>query len=92
MAGLTSKLPEVMEQRGMNQIGLAELSGIEQQTISAYCTGKRDPSLLDALQLAHCLKRRVEEIWSLDTEAEKETGMVVRGDYSASVDGVFEYC
>ncbi len=70
MAGLTSKLREVMEQRGMNQIVLAELSGIEQQTISAYCTGKCDPSLQNALQLAHCLKRRVEEIWSLETKTE----------------------
>ncbi len=77
MAGLTSKLREVMEQRGMNQIGLAELSGIEQQTLSAYCAGKRDPSLQNALQLAHCLKRRVEEIWSLDTKTGTETGTVI---------------
>ena len=77
MARLTSNLREVMEQRGVNQIGLAELSRIEQQTISAYCTGKRDPSLLDALQLAHCLKRRVEEIWSLDTKTGTETGTVI---------------
>ena len=68
MARLISNLREVMEQEGVNQISLVKLSRIVQPTISKYCTGTCDPSLRNALRLARCLKRRVEEIWSLDTK------------------------
>ncbi len=70
MARLTNTLREVMEQEGVNQMSLAKLSRIGQPTVSRYCAGKCTPSLQSALQLAHCLKRRVEEIWSLETKTE----------------------
>lgn len=44
-----------LEELGMKQIELARRTGITQQSISAYMTGKVQPSLMTLIRIANAL-------------------------------------
>ncbi len=52
----------LLEKRGMKQIDLSRLSGIPQSAISAYCSGKNDPSLSKAVAIADVLGVSLDEL------------------------------
>ncbi len=62
-------LNEIRERRGVSAAALAKLSGVTRQTIYAIEAGDYVPNTTVALQLAKILEVRVEELFSLDTEA-----------------------
>jgi putative transcriptional regulator len=56
-------LPERRDALGWRQIDLADRLGVSRQTINAIETGKYDPSLPLAFQIARLFKCRIEDIF-----------------------------
>jgi putative transcriptional regulator len=56
------------EQRGMSQADLGVLLGVSRQTVNAIETGRYNPSLPLAINLARCFGRSVEEVFHVDEE------------------------
>ncbi len=91
MLKVHSNLDAIRKKRGITQMMLARSTGIAQPTINVFCTAKRVPSLQNALRIANYLGREVGEVWSLEDEG-TETAAWGESGYSASAEGVYEYC
>jgi DNA-binding XRE family transcriptional regulator len=65
MTEVTSRLKEIIDDRGLKQGYIAERVGVRQSTISEVVRGKRLPTLPVALKIADVLGVRIEDIWSL---------------------------
>jgi len=49
---IVKRLRELMEEKNLNQVKLAEKVGIKQNTISAWLNGKKEPSISSLWLLA----------------------------------------
>jgi putative transcriptional regulator len=65
--GVTTRVREFRGARGWSQGELAELVGVSRQTINAIETGRYEPSLALALQLAGLFAVPVEHLFLLVT-------------------------
>jgi putative transcriptional regulator len=63
---VNSHLRALREQRGWSQARLAELLAVSRQTVNAIETGKYDPSLPLAFNIAALFGKRIEEIFIPD--------------------------
>lgn len=63
---MNSHLRALREQRGWSQARLAELLAVSRQTVNAIETGKYDPSLPLAFNIAALFGKRIEEIFIPD--------------------------
>jgi putative transcriptional regulator len=63
---VNSHLRTLREQRGWSQARLAELLAVSRQTVNAIETGKYDPSLPLAFNIAALFGKRIEEIFIPD--------------------------
>ena len=63
---MKSEVRELRQQKGLSQEALGRALGVSRQTINAIETGKYDPSLRLAVQLARFFERTVEEIFDVD--------------------------
>jgi len=59
-------LRELRTERGWSQAELADRLQVSRQTINAIETGRYDPSLPLAIQIAHLFHKRVEAIFLAD--------------------------
>ncbi len=48
------RIKELMKEYGYNQVRLAEKAGVKQNTISAWLSGKKEPSITSLWLLADC--------------------------------------
>ena len=58
----TMKLKEIRKERGIKQNQLSEMCGINQNTISRYETGTREPRLRDLQAMASALNCTLDEL------------------------------
>jgi putative transcriptional regulator len=63
---VNSHLRTLREERGWSQARLAELLAVSRQTVNAIETGKYDPSLPLAFNIAALFGKRIEEIFIPD--------------------------
>ena len=63
---MTNRLRVLRAEREWSQADLAERLGVSRQTINAVETGKYDPSLPLAFQMAALFGMRIEEIFEPD--------------------------
>ena len=68
---LYNRLLKVRTERGLTQAGLAELVGVSRKTINTVENGIFIPSTLLALKLARALGRPVEDLFSLEPDAQE---------------------
>jgi putative transcriptional regulator len=61
---MENKLRTLRAERDWSQSDLADKLGVSRQTINAIETGRYDPSLPLAFQIAALFKRSIEEIFS----------------------------
>lgn len=64
--GLSNRLHDLRNERGLTQAALAELVGVSRKTINTVENGVFIPSTLLALRLARALGCPVEAIFSLE--------------------------
>lgn len=57
---------QLRQQTGLSQGALGELLGVSRQTVNAIETGRYDPSLPLAIQIARHFATSVEEIFHVD--------------------------
>lgn len=63
---MTNTLRVLRAERRWSQADLAERAGVSRQTVNAIETGKYDPSLPLAFELARVFERRIEDIFTPD--------------------------
>ena len=63
---MTNRLRELRADRDWSQAELAERLGVSRQTVNAIETGKYDPSLPLAFEIARVFGLRIEQIFSPD--------------------------
>lgn len=63
---MKSEVRELRQQKGLSQEALGRALGVSRQTINAIETGKYDPSLRLAVQLARFFEHTVEEVFDVD--------------------------
>ena len=63
---LSTKLKEYREAKGLKQADLAELVGVRRETIVNLETGKYNPSLKLAMDIAKVFHTTVEELFFFD--------------------------
>jgi len=63
-----TQLNPIREQRGVSAAQLAKLAGVSRQTIYAIEAGDYVPNTTLALQLAHILEVRVEDLFTLEAQ------------------------
>lgn len=64
--GLSTKLKEYREAKGLKQADLAELVGVRRETIVNLEKGKYNPSLRLAMDIAKVFHTTVEELFFFD--------------------------
>lgn len=64
---MKNNLKALRAERNWSQADLAEKLKVSRQTVNAIETGKYDPSLPLAFQIAKLFEKRIEEIFSPDT-------------------------
>lgn len=57
-----TRLREIRKHRGITQVQLAEIIGVEQSTISQWETGRSQPSLKIAVKIANALGCKVDDL------------------------------
>ena len=67
---LTNRIRVFRAEHRMSQADLADAIGVSRKTISTIEVGRFTPSVVIALQIARYFKTPVEEIFSLETDAE----------------------
>ena len=70
---MTNRLKVLRAENDWSQARLAEELGVSRQTINAIETGKYDPSLPLAFDLARVFGKRIDEIFTADREAPERT-------------------
>lgn len=61
-----SRLRKIMAHRGITQAELSEMTGIQQASISRYCSGVKSPSFYNADKIAKALGCSIDEFRYLD--------------------------
>jgi putative transcriptional regulator len=65
---MNNRLRVLRSERGWSQGDLGTRLGVSRQTVNAIETGKYDPSLPLAFRIARLFERRIEDIFTPDTE------------------------
>ena len=65
---MKNTLKELRSERNWSQAELAERLGVSRQTVNAIETEKYDPSLPLAFKIAKLFEKKIEEIFSPETE------------------------
>ena len=65
---MKNQLKELRSERGWSQADLAEQLGVSRQTVNAIETEKYDPSLPLAFKIAKLFEKKIEEIFSPESE------------------------
>ena len=65
---MKNQLKELRSERGWSQADLAEQLGVSRQTVNAIETEKYDPSLPLAFKIAKLFEKKIEEIFSFESE------------------------
>lgn len=63
---MNNRLKVLRAERGWSQAELAERLGVSRQSVNAIETGRYDPSLPLAIQIARLFERTVEEVFLAD--------------------------
>lgn len=69
---MKNRLKVIRAERNWSQAELAEKLGVSRQTINAIETEKYDPSLPLAFKIARLISLKIEYIFQLDEDGEKE--------------------
>jgi len=69
-AGVDNRLRVLRAEREWSQAELAERLGVSRQTVNAIETGKYDPSLPLAFQIARLFAQRIEDVFFPDGKPE----------------------
>jgi len=83
-----NRLKEVRMARGLSQAALAGLSGVTRQAIHAIEAGRYLPTTAVALRLADALNCRVEDLFSLASQAKMIEGEWLGADPTPSANGM----
>ena len=76
---MKNRLKVLRAENDWSQARLAEVLGVSRQTVNAIETGKYDPSLPLAFELARVFGMRIEEIFFSDSEATDRMGARLEG-------------
>ena len=71
---MRNRIKQLRKEAGFRQEDMAKKLGVSRQTIIAVENDKYNPTLELAMKMARLLGRRVEEIFFLEEEEEKENG------------------
>ena len=63
-----NRLKEIMDERGLKQIWLAEKIGIDRSTLSSVIANRKGTNLETAMRIAHVLDLKMEDIFELVNE------------------------
>ena len=66
---MNNKIEAIRKERGIRQDELAKLLGVSRQTISALETGRYNPSITLAYQLAKFFGMTIEEVFVFEEDA-----------------------
>ena len=61
-----NKLKEILDEKGIKYIFVAEKSGVNKATLSNVISDRHSPSIEVALRIAKALDLKVEDIWILE--------------------------
>ena len=70
MPKLITKIHELRREKGLQQAQLAELVGVRRETIVNLESGKYNPSLKLAMDIAKVFEKPVEEIFTFEPDPE----------------------
>lgn len=73
---MTSRIKELLEQKGITQRKLSELTGITESAISHYIKGDRIPRGMSLVKIAQALGTTADDLLSCDQELDKERDLV----------------
>ena len=73
---MTSRIKELLEQKGITQRKLSELTGITESAISHYIKGDRIPRGMSLVKIAQALGTTADDLVSCDQELDKERDLV----------------
>lgn len=65
-----------MQDKGLSQSRLCQLSGVSQTTISAYILGKRSPGAAELSRLSLALGVSMDWLWGLDNSAGEQNAIL----------------
>ncbi|MDK7198376.1 helix-turn-helix transcriptional regulator [Actinotignum sanguinis] len=71
---MDNNIPELRKQRGWSQEKLASILGVSRQTIISIEKGRFDPSLPLAFSIASVFERKIEDIFTPDTDPNPSSG------------------
>ena len=66
---MKNRIEELRKQRGIRQEEFAKLLGVSRQTISSLETGRYNPSIFLAHNIARIFEMSIEEVFLFDDEA-----------------------
>ena len=62
---IKNRLKEIMDERGLKQIWLADKIGIDRSTLSSVIANRKETNLETAMRIAHTLDLKMEDIFEL---------------------------
>lgn len=73
---LTNRIKELLDEKGITQRKLAELTGMTESAISHYIKGDRIPRGMNLIKIAQALSTTADDLLSGDRELDKERDLV----------------
>lgn len=73
---LTYRIKEMLQEKGISQKELSELTGITESAISHYVKGTRVPRGANLVKIANALGTTADDLLSGDTEMDKDKDLV----------------
>lgn len=67
----TERLVALMEEKGLNQVSLSNLSGVNQSGISKYLRGESSPRAGELARIAIVLGTTMDYLWGIDEDSVK---------------------
>jgi putative transcriptional regulator len=74
VSGVRNRLPELRAEHGWTQADLAERLGVSRQTVNAVETGRYDPSLPLAFEIARVFGEAIETIFKPRSRSQSRPG------------------
>jgi len=74
--GITNRLKEMLEEKGISQKMLSDLTGITESAISHYVKGDRVPRGMNLVKIADALGTTTDDLLCGDREIDKEKDLV----------------
>mgnify|MGYP003369424863 CR=1 FL=1 len=73
---MTNRIKELLEEKGITQRKLSELTGMTESAISHYIKGDRIPRGMNLIKIAQALGTTADDLLSCDQETDKKRDLI----------------